>query len=378
MLNVNYEQGLTQLRELVQRQKPELLSEFNLFELRLIEALQQRRLYGQSSNNDVERNQVLHHLMQFADEHFSLQFIDLCRSDSPRDDPLPDTVAHASAADLHAGLWKGGSEASIQERRYIIYEPVETSITSDQSALLQRARALEIKSQHMVQLKQVQVRCPTAHANAWKTALEKEERLLNILEQQSQAFPRCLTFEHTSRSWTLVSSDVSGRSWQYLFAVSSRPSTMPSIRSLVRSAILLCEILKVLHMQNVAYRALTPEKIFVLDGGRTLLQDTGLATWRYEPGEGSALYRAPEQSISNKSRTLPGPHTDVYQLGMILYHLITGNVPTSPQHMIPLHVWNAKLPAELDVVLQRAMVHNVKERWRTISEMSFALRKVIL
>jgi serine/threonine protein kinase len=258
----------------------------------------------------------------------------------------------------------------------MIYDPIEVVWSSDQSTVLQRARALEIRNQRMVQLKQVQVRRPTEQANAWKTALEKEERLLNTLEQQTQAFPRCISFDHTSHSWTLISSAVSGQSWFHLFAT-GEAANMQAIRLLLKRAISLCDILKELHRHHVAHRALTPEKIFALDDRRTMLQDTGLSTWKYEPGEGPDLYRAPEQALSTRSRVLPGSYTDIYQLGMILYHLITGNVPISPQQIIPLYVRNAEVPAELDVIVQRALASNVKERWRTISEMSAALKRLV-
>jgi Protein kinase domain len=375
MLNVNYEQGLAQLRKLVLHQTPELLTDFSLFEFRLLEILQRMHRYGQSSNNDVEHNQVLDHLIQFTNEHFSLQFIDLCRSDSNRDESSPTAADHTSLPVQHTDLWKGGSEVLVQENRFMIYDPVERVWSSDQSALLQRARALEIRNQRMVQLKQVQVHRPTEPANAWKIAMEKEERLLDVLEQQTHAFPRCITFDHTSYSWTLISSVVSGQSWLDLFAA-GKPTTLRSVRSLMKGAISLCEALKVLHAQRVAHRALTPERIVTLDDGRTMLQDTGLATWRYEPGEGSELYRAPEQAISTRSRTLPGPHTDIYQLGMILYHLMAGVVSGSPQ-ALSLRVLNPAIPPEMDIIVQRALAHNVKERWRTISEMSSALKRLV-
>ncbi|MDQ2905261.1 MAG: hypothetical protein M3Y81_17155 [Chloroflexota bacterium] len=378
MLDVDYEEGLTQLRKLVERQKPELVSEFHVFEQRLRETLANQRLYGQSSNNTAELNRVLYELIQFTNDHFSLQFIDLCRSNHTLD-AMPSRVdGHASVVDLYAEPWQSGGEVSIRESRYMLHEPVETVWAPDRSALQQRAKALEIATDRPVLLSQVQLRRATAHAEAWKTALEKERRLLALLEQRSSAgFPRLLAFEQTTHIMTLVQSVVPGRSWWQLFRLSDAPLDMQQTRSLLRSAMALCGLLSILHAQHVAHRALTPDKIFLIDRRQTLLQDVGLATWKFAPGEGPLLYRAPEQAISNTSRTLPGPATDIFQLGMILHHLISGREPVPLQQVLPLQIWNSRLPTALDAALQRAIAPNIKERWQSSAEFSSALRKVL-
>ncbi|MEO6890105.1 MAG: protein kinase, partial [Ktedonobacteraceae bacterium] len=316
-------------------------------------------------------------LIQFTNDHFSLQFIDLCRSNHTLD-AMPSRVdGHASVVDLYAEVWQSGGEVSIRESRYILHEPVETVWAPDRSALQQRAKALEIATDRPVLLSQVQLRRATAHAEAWKTALEKEGRLLALLEQRSPAgFPRLLAFEQAAHVITLVQSVVPGLSWWQIFRPSDTPLNMQETQSLLRSATPLCRLLSTLHTQRLAHRALTPEKIFLVDRRQMRLQDVGLATWKFVPGEGPVLYRAPEQAISNTSRALPGPATDVYQLGMILYHLITGKEPAPLQQVLPLQVWNTSFPTELDAALQQAIAPNIEERWHNSAEFSAALRKV--
>jgi hypothetical protein len=80
MLDLNYEQGLKKLREIVQHQAPELLSAFSILEICLIDWLTKERRYGWSPGNNVEQNQVIDQLISFANDHFSILFIDLCRS----------------------------------------------------------------------------------------------------------------------------------------------------------------------------------------------------------------------------------------------------------------------------------------------------------
>lgn len=376
MLDIDYHQGLAALSTLVQRQKPELLPEFSAYQFRLIDTVSRQQTYGSSSDEDVKRSEVLDRLTQFTNTHFALQFIDLCRHNTTLNQRATEEHLPASTPGLHAMLWQGGSDVLVQGTRYLLHAPVEMLWTPDRSALLQQAQAQEIGAERMVLLKQVQLQRATPDAEAWKSALEKEGRLLDALEQNAQqSFPRRLTFVTAPRSATLVQSLLSGQSWQETFGRSDVPLSTQATRSLLRSAIALCESLKALHAKKVAHRALHPAKILQLTDRRCVCKDSGLATWKYIPGEGPELYRAPEQAIANTTLTIPGRHTDIYQLGMILYHLITGSQPI-PNQLLPLHAWNAELPGELDTILQRAIASNPRERWPTIADFSFALKKV--
>lgn len=375
MLDIDYEQGLEKLRALVERQRPELSAEFHVYEARLLKRIPDDRRYGQGSDARVELNIILDQLMKFTTTYFSLQFIDLCRSERlpavpvrPARLPSPETAP--------AQVWQGGSEVIVHSIRYLIQEPIESLEAADQSALRQRARALALDANQPALLKQVLLRRPTGRAESWKTALEKEGRLLEQLEPQ-QRFPRRLAFEQTTRGAVLVQSVVPGQSWQQYFGLSGKPLATRWVRPLLSNAVALCGLLQVLHARRLAHRALTPDEILWLDTRNARLRDTGLAAWTFEVGEGPALYRAPEQALTTLA--VSSSQTDIYQLGMILYHLLTGKVPPSPQQALPLHVWNPALPEvpELDTTLQRAIAPKARERWRTISEFSFALRQVL-
>ncbi len=382
MLDVNYEQGLEKLQDIVRHQTPELLPEFGTLQIRLLECLGKEKLYGQSSNNDVERNQVIYQLIRFANEHFSIQFIDLCRSSTMSDSSASTTeliAPYKQLSPLHFEVWSGEVEVTIREVQYSIHEqPVEVKWAPDRSALYQRVRAQQIGTDRMVWFKQVQLRQATPTAASWRIALEKESRLLDMLEQeQRQGFPRLLDFELETYVTTLVHIATRGQSWEQFFDLSNEPLNAQLTRFLLRSAISLCEMLKILHNKRLAHRALTPSGILLLDGHRAVLQDIGLAACEYVPGEGPELYRAPEQAISNRSLAGIGPHTDVYQLGTILYRLLTGKMPMSPSQVLPPSAWNNALSSELDAVLLRAIIPDVKKRWRTSYDFSSALKKVL-
>ncbi|MBO0784059.1 MAG: hypothetical protein J2P37_35075 [Ktedonobacteraceae bacterium] len=201
-------------------------------------------------------------------------------------------------------------------------------------------------------------------------------RLLDRLEEQQQHFPRSLAFEQDIHTFTFAHGVIEGRSWGQMFGAAGKPLDRVLIRMLLRSALALCETLRALHRNRCAHRALSPDDILYLDNQRTLLRDVGLATWRYKPGEGADGYRAPEQDIANGGLSLPGSHTDVYQLGMVLYHFITGHLPASTKQIVEPSAWNKELMPEIDAVLLRALALRIKER-PTIADFSAALRRAL-
>jgi serine/threonine protein kinase len=84
---------------------------------------------------------------------------------------------------------------------------------------------------------------------------------------------------------------------------------------------------------------------------------------------GTPAYMPPEQARGDLERI--GPHSDVYAVGAILYHLLSGQCPTSSPTRTrrhgrssrsvlagppkPLHTLTNDVPAELLAICERAM-----------------------
>jgi serine/threonine protein kinase len=382
MLDIDYEQGLETLKALIQeRGDSRLRQDFYLLQTRLSDCIGREHQFGQDPSNTANRNEILYRLIQFTDDHFGLQFVELCRASTRTAVQTPQGQLPADGqSSVLPALWEDGAEVTVREVRYCLHKP-SAILSPDSSVLYQRAKAQQIGADRLVWLKQLQVRQATPTAAAWVEALTKEDQLLQRLEREGRTdFPRRLDFASTSPVITLVHTVMQGQSWLQLFGQSGKPLDGRLIPMLLRSAIALGDTLNALHKQRVAHRALTPETILLLHGTQTSVEDIGIATSKYVPGEGPELYRAPEQKIVHahgNSIAVPGPYTDVYQLGMILYHLITGHLPASSGEILPVRAWNEALSPELDAVLLRAIASERKLRWQTTAAFSRALRQAL-
>jgi serine/threonine protein kinase len=102
----------------------------------------------------------------------------------------------------------------------------------------------------------------------------------------------------------------------------------------------LTEGLKDLHDANIEHRDVTPRKIILRHDGSTVLIDFGSvrAPWSVDVDADlrkrrMRVYAAPEQMTQ---RYPPGPKTDFYGLGAVLYRCILGKPPPSADKRMQL------------------------------------------
>jgi serine/threonine-protein kinase len=111
---------------------------------------------------------------------------------------------------------------------------------------------------------------------------------------------------------------------------------MPALEA-ARLLVPVCRAIHYAHQCGVLHRDLKPSNILIDLQGNPYVSDFGLAKRiDVDPSLtpsgallGTPSYMAPEQARSSASgrREAPGPLSDVYSLGAILYHMLTGRPP---------------------------------------------------
>ena len=105
-----------------------------------------------------------------------------------------------------------------------------------------------------------------------------------------------------------------------------RPTTQDTIRWISEIA----DALEYAHLHGIVHRDIKPANILIDGHGRAKLADFGIAqssmkTGEFAPSLGTLRYMSPEQ-LEGK----PADHrSDIYSLGLVLYELLTGQLPYS-------------------------------------------------
>lgn len=140
------------------------------------------------------------------------------------------------------------------------------------------------------------------------------------------------------------------------------------VQSAIRVFLQLCYGLRAAHQQNLTHANLKPENVLFDHYGNAKLGDFGLSrvievdSARGMPqvfvGTGGMGYMSPEQ-LARSNKDL-GPGSDVYSLGILLYEMLTGQLP-GRRSPLPSAV-NPEVPKELDPIFDRMTQDRRTER----------------
>lgn len=141
----------------------------------------------------------------------------------------------------------------------------------------------------------------------------------------------------------------------------------------------LCNVLSYLHKQKppIIYRDMKPANIMLKPEGNLKLIDFGIAR-EYKQNNmtdtvslGTRGYAAPEQ-FGGMGQT--DARTDIYCLGVTLYHLLTGQNPAEPPYeLYPIRQWNPSLSSGLEYIVQKCTQLNPDDRYQNCDELMYAL-----
>jgi hypothetical protein len=140
-----------------------------------------------------------------------------------------------------------------------------------------------------------------------------------------------------------------------------------------------CEALQYAHDHGIVHRDIKPENLLLAKDGRVKVADFGIAkmlnaaapeTGLEETAAGTPQYMAPEQ----KARQTTDHRADIYSLGVVLYELLTGELPgtrlQSPSRKVQIDV-------RLDEIVLRALEKTPELRFHTASEMRTQVETVL-
>jgi len=152
----------------------------------------------------------------------------------------------------------------------------------------------------------------------------------------------------------------------------------------------IADALEYAHRQGLIHRDVKPSNILLTLDGRPLLADFGTARVVYEDSRltrtgtsiGTPEYMAPEQAQGQPSDA----RTDVYALGIVLYEMLSGDVPftaTTPMATLykqvneplpPVRKVAPDTPSWLESVISRALAKQAEDRFQSAKEFVEALR----
>ncbi|MCL2488116.1 MAG: protein kinase, partial [Oscillospiraceae bacterium] len=143
----------------------------------------------------------------------------------------------------------------------------------------------------------------------------------------------------------------------------------------------LCGVLQYLHAQPqpIIYRDMKPSNIMLKRDGNVVLIDFGAAR-EYKNASaddttyiGTYGYAAPEQYGSGQTDA----RTDIYCLGVTLYHLATGYDPRLPPYEVwPVREINPNLSKKLELVIQKCTQQNPENRYQSAEELLRELKRI--
>ena len=172
--------------------------------------------------------------------------------------------------------------------------------------------------------------------------------------------------------------------------ISKRGALAPQTAAAV--ALQIAEALRAAHHAGVVHRDIKPHNVLVTASGDVKVGDFGIAraassSTMTRTGSilGTAHYISPEQAMGEPV----GPQSDLYSLGVVLYEMLTGNLPYDAEtpigiamkhvngYLVPPRAINPTVPEGMNLITARLLAKNPDDRYADAEELIEDLERVI-
>ena len=163
-------------------------------------------------------------------------------------------------------------------------------------------------------------------------------------------------------------------------------------RTAAAVALQIAEALRAAHDRDVIHRDIKPQNILITGSGDVKVTDFGIAraassSTMTRTGHilGTAHYISPEQAMGEPV----GPASDLYSLGVVLYEMLTGEMPFDADtplgiamkhvngHLVPPQILNGAVPDGINAVTVRLLAKDPADRYGSDAELIQDLERVV-
>jgi eukaryotic-like serine/threonine-protein kinase len=163
-------------------------------------------------------------------------------------------------------------------------------------------------------------------------------------------------------------------------------------RTAAAVALQIAEALRAAHERDVIHRDIKPHNILITGSGDVKVTDFGIAraassSTMTRTGHilGTAHYISPEQAMGEPV----GPASDLYSLGVVLYEMLTGEMPFDADtplgiamkhvngHLVPPQVLKPEIPDGINAVTVRLLAKDPLDRYASDDELIEDLERVV-
>jgi serine/threonine-protein kinase len=256
---------------------------------------------------------------------------------------------------------------------------IETSVAHSAMSTLFRATDMESG-------RQVAIKVPLPEMESDPVLFERFKREQEIgQELDHPGVVKTYDGEQRSRLYMVIEW-VEGR---LLRSVLNESGQLPIDRA-VHLTRAICDALDYMHKHGIVHRDLKPENIMILAEDRIKIIDFGIAMKEearrltfanLSPTLGTPDYISPEQVKGQRG----DQRSDIYALGVMLYEMLTGQVPFSGPNPFavmndrvlndpkPARKLNPAISPQLQEILNRALEREPRNRYATATEMAWEL-----